>query len=77
MSDLKVRITAKESAMKRGHLDLICDVTHSDMIYNKILRMTDGDERTAENVTDWVGCASAGEIMEFSDGKVEIERRSA
>ena len=74
MSDLRVRISVGEKAIKQGHMDLICDVTHHDMISGKIERIT-GDHKLAEDIADWCGMATPGEIYDFDYGKAEIEDR--
>ena len=76
MSDLRVRITVDDKAIKQGHMDLICDVTHYDMIYGKIERIT-GNHDLAEDVASWCELASPGEIYDFNYGKAEIEDRRA
>ena len=74
MNKLKVRIVAGESARKLGHMDVICNANYLDMIYNKIVCMTAGDDKLAEKIIDWIPVAKPGEIYEFVNGRVEIEK---
>lgn len=74
MSDMLVRIIAKENAVKKGHMDMICDVTHHDMIYGKIERIT-GNKNIATDVVDWCGSAKPDEIYEIDDARIIIEKR--
>ena len=59
---------------KRGHLMMLYKPTDFDMIYNKVMRMTDGDHEIAENAAAWCELATVGEIYEFREGTIEIKK---
>ena len=47
-----------------------------DRIYNKIMRMTDGDHEIASDAASWCELATIGEIYEFREGTIEIREAS-
>ena len=57
----------------KGHLMLICKTNDYDIIYNKVMRMTDGDHEIASDAASWCELATTGEIYEFREGTIEIK----
>lgn len=72
MSKIKAEIIPNNN--KTGHLMLICDANDYDMIYNKIMRITDGDHEIASDAASWCELATIGEIYEFREGTIEIKK---
>ena len=76
MGRILVRITPNASNNKLGHFPMLYKTTDYDSIYDKMMRLTDGDHETSENVASWSELASIGEIYEFREGMAEIEEVS-
>lgn len=72
----KVEIIPNAQNNKLGHLMLICAANDYDIIYNKVMRMTDGDQEIAGDVANWCGIANVGEIYEFREGTIQIKEAS-
>lgn len=75
MSEIKAKILINENGLSKGHMDLICDASYYDMIYSKIMRVTNGDHEIAADAASWCELASPGEIYEFREGRIELEKR--
>lgn len=71
MEKLRARITPKGNF---GHLPMICNADNVDMIYNKLMRLTNGNEETSSTASIWCSGATVGEIFEFENGYIEIEK---
>lgn len=67
-----VEIIPNKETNKRGHFMLICNANDYDMIYNKMMRLTDGDHEVAADAASWCELATIGEIYEFREGTIEI-----
>lgn len=71
MSNIKAEIIPHSN--KTGHLMLTCDANDYDMVYNKIMRMTDGDHEIASDAASWCELATVGEVYDFREGSIEIK----
>ena len=60
----------------KGHLMMLCKPTDFNMIYNKIMRMTEGNHEIASDAASWCELATIGEIYEFREGRIEIKEAS-
>ena len=76
MSKIKAEIIPNKNNNKLGHLMMICGVDDYDMIFNKIMRMNNGDKIAAGNAAAWCESATVGEIYEFPEGTIEIKERA-
>ena len=56
----------------KGHLMMMYKPSEFDRIYDKIMRMTDGDHEVASDAASWCELATIGEIYEFREGTIEI-----
>ena len=61
---------------KMGHFMMLCKPSDFDMIYNKMMRLTDGDHEVASDAASWCELATVGEIYEFREGVIEIKEAS-
>ena len=76
MSKIKAEIIPNKNNNKLGHLMMICGVDDYDMIFNKIMRMNNGDKIAAGNAAAWCESATVGEIYKFPEGTIEIKERA-
>ena len=73
MGRILVRIIPNVSNNKLGHFSMLYKTTDYDSIYNKMMRLTDGDCEISGDVASWSEFASIREIYEFREGVAEIE----
>ena len=73
MGRILIRITPDTNNNKLGHFPMLYKANDYDSIYNKMMRLTDGDHEISENVASWSELASIGEIYEFREGVAVIE----
>lgn len=57
----------------KGHFEMLCKPNDFDMIYGKVMRMTDNDHEISDDAASWCGLATVGEIYEFREGIIKIE----
>ena len=76
MSRIMVRITPDITNNKLGHFPMLYKTTDYYGIYDKMMRLTNGDHEISENIATWSEVASIGEIYEFREGVAEIEEVS-
>jgi len=76
MSKIRAEIIPNKENNKLGHIMMICGANDYDIIYNKIMRMTDGDHEIASDAASWCELATIGEIYEFREGRIEIKEAS-
>ena len=69
-------IRAEIIPKKVGHFMMLCKPSDFDMIYNKMMRLTDGDHEVAQDAASWCELATVGEIYEFREGVIEIKEAS-
>ena len=74
MCTVRAEVIPNENS--RGHLMMLYKPTDFDMIYNKVMRMTNGNQKVAEDAASWCELATIGEIYEFNEGRIEIKKAS-
>ena len=74
MSRVLARVIPNDNS--KGHLEMLYKPNDFDMIYNKIMRMTDNNHGISEDAASWCELATIGEIYEFNNGIIKIENIS-